>query len=75
MAFQRPKAEPKPGEPPKPLTLAERKAKEREERTKLIRRASRGDEKALRILAGPPYHMKVYSKEERDEYVKEQEDQ
>jgi hypothetical protein len=56
----------------KPMTLAERKAKERADRTKLIQKASKGDQKALDILAGPPYHMKVYSAEEREAYEKEQ---
>jgi hypothetical protein len=54
------------------MTLAERKAKEREERTKLIRKASKGDKKALKILAGPPYHMKVFTPAEREEFEKEQ---
>ena len=54
------------------MTLAERKAKEREERTKLIRKASKGDKKALKILAGPPYHMKVFTQAEREEFEKEQ---
>ncbi len=68
-------AEQKPAEKPvtKPMTLAERKAKERADRTKLIQKASKGDQKALDILAGPPYHMKVYSAEERAAYEKEQE--
>lgn len=57
----------------KPPTLAERKAKERADRTKLVHKASGGDQKALDILAGPPYHMKVYSAEEREAYTKEQE--
>jgi hypothetical protein len=57
----------------KPPTLAERKAKERLDRTKLIHKASKGDQKALEILAGPPYHMKVYSAEEREAYTKSQE--
>lgn len=57
----------------KELTLAERKAQERAARTKLIQKASKGDQKALDTLAGPPYHMKVYSAEEREAYVKEQE--
>ena len=54
------------------MTLAERKAKEREERTKLIRKAGRGDKKALKLLSGPPYHMKVFTPEEREEYIKQQ---
>ena len=53
------------------MTLAERKAKEREERTKLIRKAGKGDKKALKILSGPPYHMKVFSPDEREEYMKQ----
>ena len=53
------------------LTLAERKAKEREERTKLIRKAGKGDKKALKILSGPPYHMKVFTPDEREEYMKQ----
>jgi hypothetical protein len=55
------------------MTLAERKAKEREERTKLIRKASKGDKKALKILSGPPYHMKVFTPEEREEFVRQME--
>ena len=57
------------------MTLAERKAKEREERTKLIRKASKGDKKALKTLAGPPYHMKVFTPEEREEYMRQQEEE
>ncbi len=53
------------------MTLAERKAKEREERTKLIRKAGKGDKKALKILSGPPYHMKVFTPDEREEYMKQ----
>ena len=36
----------------KELTLAERKAQERAARTKLIQKASKGDQKALDTLAG-----------------------
>jgi|TARA_Y100000994_G_scaffold222697_1_gene203140 hypothetical protein len=61
--------------PEKPMTLAERKAKEREERTKLIRKAGKGDKKALKVLSGPPYHMKVFTPEEREEYMKQQAEQ
>ena len=57
------------------MTLAERKAKEREERTKLIRKAGKVDKKALKVLSGPPYHMKVFTPEEREEYMKQQAEQ
>jgi len=43
-------------------------AKEREERYKLIQRASAGDEKARKILEAPPYSLRVYTPEERKEY-------
>jgi hypothetical protein len=43
-------------------------AKEREDRYKLIQKASAGDEKARKLLEGPPYSMKVYTPEERKAY-------
>ena len=43
-------------------------AKEREERYKLIQKASAGDEQARKMLEAPPYSMKVYTPEERKAY-------
>lgn len=43
-------------------------AKKREERQKLIERASAGDEKARKILEAPPYSLRVYTPEERVAY-------
>ena len=55
----------------KKVTHFQRVAQEREARYRLIQRASGGDEEALKLLAGAPYHMRVYTPEEREAYTKE----
>ena len=54
----------------KKLTERERVEQAREARYQLIQRASGGDEEALKLLAGAPYHMRVYTPEEREAYIK-----
>ncbi len=53
------------------LTPKEQLTQEREARYRLIQRASGGDEEALKLLAGAPYHMRVYTPEEREAYTEE----
>ena len=57
------------------LTPKERLAQEREARYQLIQRASGGDEEALKLLAGAPYNMRVYTPEEREAYTEEHQPQ
>ncbi|MDP6777312.1 MAG: hypothetical protein QGI83_11165 [Candidatus Latescibacteria bacterium] len=56
---------------PKKLTQKEQLALEREARHKLIQSASGGNKDALKKLAGAPYHLRVYTPEEREAYIKE----
>ncbi len=55
----------------KRLTEREQVTKAREARYRLIQRASEGDEEALKLLAGAPYHLRVYTPEEREAYTEE----
>ena len=56
----------------KGLTAKERLTLEREKRQLLIQRASGGDEEALKMLAGAPYHLRVYTPKEREDFIKAQ---
>ena len=53
----------------KKLTQKEQLALEREARHKLIQSASEGNKEALKKLAGAPYHLRVYTPEEREAYI------
>ncbi len=65
--------EPEQGQgPPKKLTQKEQLALEREARHKLIQSASEGNKEALKKLAGAPYHLRVYTPEEREAFIKGQ---
>ena len=52
------------------LTQNEQIKQEREARYLLIQRASEGDEEAQKLLADPPYRLRVYTPQERDTYIK-----
>ena len=52
-------------------TATEKRAQEREARYQLIQRASAGDEKARKTLAGEAHRLRVYTPEEREAYIKE----
>ena len=49
--------------------FSEKVARGREARYRLIQLASAGDKEARRVLAGPPYRLRVYTPEERQAYV------
>ena len=59
----------------KRMTEREQVTQKREARYRLIQRASEGDEEALKLLAGAPHHLRVYTPKERETYIEEQKPQ
>ena len=55
---------------PTQKSLTEQRLQAREARYRLIQRASAGDEEARKELVSGPEHLRVYTPEEREAYIK-----